>query len=225
MYELIVLALLAQWPLHGYLIAKITNDMLGPYARLSSGRLYPLLTRLEAWGLIAIAGAQQPTSGRRQRTYRITEEGRWRCHELLMDTTSNLGDYQRVFWYKVASMSLLDLSERLYLVDHYIIYCQTNIYHHQAEIADMPNHRARFEASPPLHYEATLLVLEHVLRQWRLQLEDATSLRARLAVDGVASAGAAADERATADVERGARNGDRRHKRSRTIENANEERM
>ena len=39
MYELIILSLLARWPLHGYLIAKIANDITGPYTRISSGRL------------------------------------------------------------------------------------------------------------------------------------------------------------------------------------------
>lgn len=90
MYEMIILALLARWPLHGYLIAKITNDILGPYARLSSGRLYPLLAKLEAAGLIVVADDAASTSdGRRQRRYAITDAGRQRVHELLMDTTSN----------------------------------------------------------------------------------------------------------------------------------------
>jgi hypothetical protein len=39
MYELVILAQLMAYPAHGYLIAKIINDN----ARLSSGRLYPLL--------------------------------------------------------------------------------------------------------------------------------------------------------------------------------------
>ena len=60
MYEMIILALLARWPLHGYLIAKITNDVLGPYARLSNGRLYPLLAKLEAAGLIVAAVDAEP---------------------------------------------------------------------------------------------------------------------------------------------------------------------
>src|SRR6266704_2197554 len=42
MYEFIVLAQLMHGPAHGYLIAKIINDVIGPYARLSYGRLQRL---------------------------------------------------------------------------------------------------------------------------------------------------------------------------------------
>ncbi|HEX8733247.1 MAG TPA: PadR family transcriptional regulator [Ktedonobacterales bacterium] len=188
MYELIILALLAQFPLHGYLIAKITNDMLGPYARLSSGRLYPLMVRLAEEGLIVVEGEGQPSGGRRQRTYRITERGRERCHRLMMDTTANLGDYQRIFWVKMANMSLLTLSERLYLVDHYITYCQTNIYHYVAEIADLPRHAEHLAKASPTYREDVLLVMEQVLRQWRQQLADVTALRQRLLAGGATAA-------------------------------------
>ncbi len=52
MYEFIILSQLMHGPAHGYLIAKIINDMIGPYARISYGRLYPLLAKLEQNGLI-----------------------------------------------------------------------------------------------------------------------------------------------------------------------------
>ncbi len=52
MYELIILSQLMVQPAHGYMIAKIINDMIGPYARISNGRLYPLLSKLEKSGLI-----------------------------------------------------------------------------------------------------------------------------------------------------------------------------
>ncbi len=37
LYELIILAQLMRQPAHGYLIAKIINDMIGPYAHVSNG--------------------------------------------------------------------------------------------------------------------------------------------------------------------------------------------
>ncbi len=63
MYELIILSLLMNGPLHGYLIAKITNDIIGPWAKVSNGTLYPLLAKLEKSGYIAIA-AGGTTNGR-----------------------------------------------------------------------------------------------------------------------------------------------------------------
>ena len=196
MYEMIILALLARWPLHGYLIAKITNDILGPYARLSSGRLYPLLAKLETAGLIVVADDAAPASdGRRQRRYAITDAGRQRVHELLMDTTSSLGDYQRIFWFKVPNLDLLTLEERLYLFDHYITYCQSHIFHYTAEIADMPAHHEHFREQTK-YRQAVIEVLEHTLRRWRLDLEDALQWRARVVAaeqpdtpDGAAGSG------------------------------------
>lgn len=184
MYELIILSLLARWPLHGYLIAKIANDMTGPYTRISSGRLYPLLAKMEAQGLI-IASDDEPEHGprRRQRRYALTEAGRERFHELMMDTTSNPGDYQRIFWYKVPLLDQLDLSERLFLLDHYATYCQTHIFHFMAEIADMrANHEAYYRA-PEISLEAVLFVMDHVLAHWRQELASAQAWRARVVAD------------------------------------------
>ena len=54
MYELIILSLLMRFPLHGYLMMKITNDQIGPWARISSGTLSTILSKLEQTGLIAV---------------------------------------------------------------------------------------------------------------------------------------------------------------------------
>ena len=193
MYELIILSLLARWPLHGYLIAKIANDMTGPYTRISSGRLYPLLAKLETDGLIAAEvedAPGEPAAKRRRQRYSLTEDGRQRFHDLMLDTTSNPGDYGRIFWYKVPCLYLLDLPERLYLLDHYITYCQTHIFHFLAEIADMRGFHANFQRSPALAKESVLFVMEHVLAHWRQELESAQAWRARVVADAEGLPGA-----------------------------------
>jgi DNA-binding PadR family transcriptional regulator len=180
-YELIILTLLARWPLHGYLIAKITKDIAGPYGGLSSGRLYPLLAKLEAQELINEASDEASQgSGRRSRRYAITEAGRARFHELMMDTTSNPGDYQRLFWIKASVLHLLELNERLYLLDHYITYCQTHIFHYLAEIADMNEAQGGLRDYPAINREAILFTLERILKVWRLELASAQEWRARV---------------------------------------------
>src|SRR5437588_2856189 len=125
MYELIILSHLMRYPAHGYLIAKIINDMIGPYARISNGRLYPLLSKMQAAGLIAVdtEAAAEQQGDRQLRTYKITEAGRRRFHELMMDTTSNPGEYQKLFSHKASAFEFLKPVERLRLIDHYINYC------------------------------------------------------------------------------------------------------
>jgi DNA-binding PadR family transcriptional regulator len=171
MYELIILSLLMRWPLHGYLIAKITNDAIGPWAKVSSGTLYTMLAKLEREGLIAaVPDARGGTHGDRPaRTFAITEEGRKRFYQVMMDTSSNLGDYQRIFRYKFGYLDLLRPSERRLLLSHYINYCQTSILHVQREmdglvyeLADHPN---------PAYLTHLQTAMRHIVAQWRAEME------------------------------------------------------
>src|SRR2546425_12626902 len=99
MYEFLILSQLMKNSAHGYLIAKIINDIIGPYARVSNGRLYPLLAKMEKDGLIAVRTEPATTTpGDRQlRVYQITEAGRKRWRAMMMDTTLNPGEYQKLF--------------------------------------------------------------------------------------------------------------------------------
>ncbi len=181
MYELIVLSLLMRVSMHGYLIARIVNDIIGPYARLSNGRLYPLLAKLEESGLIEVdeAVTKEQHSERPSRSYRITEVGRKRFHTLMMDTTSNLGEYQRLFLQKVEMFHFLKPSERLYLIDHYINYCQAHVLHLTAEREDLAEgHYHHFEGDEDV-LPATLDVMRHMAEQWKLETSWALRLRKR----------------------------------------------
>ncbi len=179
MYELIVLSLLMRLPFHGYLIVKITNDMIGPWAKISSGTLYPLLSRMEQAGLIALATPEkQATPGERpMRTFSITDEGRKRFHQLMMDMSSNLGDYQRIFRYKMGFMDLLRPQERLLLINHYINYCQTSILHTQTErdnlvfeLSDLPDQQFLTNVTS---------TMDHIVRQTQAELDWVRGLRER----------------------------------------------
>src|SRR5690242_4198817 len=119
MYELIILSLLMRFPLHGYLIAHIANDIIGPWAKISNGTLYPLLTKLEQSNLIALVNDVQNLSQteRSTRSFTITDAGRQRFYQLMLDTTSNIGDYQRLFHLKVPYLDLLQPRERLHILN------------------------------------------------------------------------------------------------------------
>ena len=179
MYELIILSLLMRWPAHGYLIASIINDMIGPYAKISNGRLYPLLTKLEEQGLIKayVETEKAPGGDRKHRSYTITEEGRKRFHDLMLDTTSNPGDYQKLFLQKVPVLEFLKPTERLYLIGHYINYCQAHVLHLTAEVEDLVRNVNDKGFMKPSQLETTVNVMQHMIDQWRLELEWAKSLR------------------------------------------------
>lgn len=188
MYEFVILSQLMHGAAHGYLIAKIINDMIGPYARLSPGRLYPLLAKLEQNGLI-VATTSAPSgqqSDRHMRVYAITEAGRLRFQLLMKDTSANQGEYQKLFAQKVCSFRFISLAERLYLIDHYINYCQAHSFHLRAEAEDMLRQASRFHEGrdgylrwSTSEFERVVNVILHSAEQWQHELEWAKGLRER----------------------------------------------
>jgi DNA-binding PadR family transcriptional regulator len=173
MYELVILMFLMRSPMHGYLIASILNDIIGPFAKVSYGRLYPLLTRLQTQGLIrsvATSSAGRP-SDRRHRTYEITTAGRDRFRELMLDTTSNPGDYATLFWMKVQVLEFMRPGERFYLLDHYLTYCQTHVFYLTGQMEQLESEAAQQQFMSPAQLEATLYAMERYRRQWQLELD------------------------------------------------------
>ncbi|HVB74752.1 MAG TPA: PadR family transcriptional regulator [Ktedonobacteraceae bacterium] len=189
MYEFIVLAVLMQGPGHGYLVAKIINDIIGPYASVSSGRLYPLLAKLELRGLITTV--DEPVSrqqGNRQlHIYKITDAGRLRFRALMEDISSNPGEYRELFRLKVGWFSYIPLLERLRLIDHYINYCQTHVFHLQTEMEDMQRSAPFYMQKDDHDYmqmdaysvENIINVMQHMIEQWQHELDWVRSLQKR----------------------------------------------
>jgi PadR family transcriptional regulator PadR len=71
----IVLAILADGPLHGYQVAKEMRRRSGDALELGQGVLYPILHRLEERGLIRGAWQQSVGTPSRKR-YELTAKGR-----------------------------------------------------------------------------------------------------------------------------------------------------
>jgi DNA-binding PadR family transcriptional regulator len=179
MYELIILSLLMREPIHGYRISKIINDIIGPIAKVSHGWLYPRLAKLEEEGLIVASfdDDEEKKGERRLRTYHITEDGRNRFHELMMDTTSNAGEYTKFFWQKVSFLGYLHPAERLHLIDHYINYCQTHILHLKDQAKNLVEGKDQYHAMDTDQLEGTLHVLRRTTSHWQVDLEYTNSLR------------------------------------------------
>lgn len=181
MYEFIILSQLMLGPRHGYLIAKIINDIIGPYARLSPGRLYPLLAKMEQNGLIAAekAIAKKQQNDRQLRAYKITEAGQMRFYILMKDTSSSPGEYQRLFAYKVSAFSFIAPVERLNLIDHYIHYCQAHVFHQQSEADDLVRNGPGYPEMDSSRLEFTLEMMRHSVDGWQHELDWAKSLRTK----------------------------------------------
>jgi len=177
LYELIILSLLISGKAHGYLIMKIMNNFTGPYLKFNHSRLYPLLSQLEREGFIVgineLSGGQ--TGKRSHRSFEITHRGRQQFHNLMMDTISKVGEYQKLFLHKVQAMEHLESAERLSLFAHYINFCQAHIFFLTAKIEEIQRHQ-RHDVSPS-PFDATIKIMRHMTDKWQLELDWATQLR------------------------------------------------
>ena len=189
MYELLVLALLMRWPLYAYLIASMTNHIMGPWEKISRGSLSALLQKWEQSGLIEPGDPERVPfpSTRASRVYAITNFGRARFSQLMLDTTSNLGTYQRIFHIKALHLEFLPPQDQLYLVDHYLYYCRTGIQYLRGRAREMSVAPEQPESEGLL--TTALDLMEVNAQEWELELAWAQSLRDRLSAAAV-SAGA-----------------------------------
>jgi DNA-binding PadR family transcriptional regulator len=167
------------------------QNILGPYGKMSKGRLYPLLMKLEEEGLIEVSPtSEEPESRPRShipsRSFRLTEAGRTRFHALMMDTTSYLGEYQRVFLQKVAYFSFLQPQERLHLIEHYLGYCQSLVSYGTTRAEELATGGS--DPHNPFHITSVqltdlLLGMRHRIQQWQQELLWAQELRDLIKAD------------------------------------------
>ena len=72
--DLLVLAVVARRPTHGYAVIEALRSRSGGFIDLPEGSLYPALYRLESAGLLK--SDARVVGGRTRRTYQITAAGR-----------------------------------------------------------------------------------------------------------------------------------------------------
>jgi DNA-binding PadR family transcriptional regulator len=176
MYELIILSLVARGPTHGYVISKVINDVVGPFARASNGRIYPLLTKLEEDGLVEIEVEATSDGGRVSRSFKITTAGRVRFRQLMLDTSANPREYRDLFAFKVTAFDQIEHAERVVLLTHYIEFAQAHVRHLELQGRDIAT------ASTYHHSTAQRLrfasVFEHLVAGWTHEGEWATAMLA-----------------------------------------------
>ncbi len=182
MYELLVLSLLMHWPLHAYRIAKIANEIIGPEEQISTGTLSTLLNKLVLAELIAPAdpGIAPFPSDRPSRVLAITQAGRERFVELMLDTTSHPGLCRRLFHIKALHLQWLPPESQLFLVEHYLSHCRQLLRSKQADAQDVTDHPLKQEHMSSAFREAVVSLIRLKIEQWQLELNWAQFLRERI---------------------------------------------
>lgn len=182
MYELLVLGLLMRWPLYAYLIADMTNHMIGPWEKISRGSLSALLKKLEQAGFIGPGDpARVPfPSVRASQVFAITPAGRERFSELMLDTTSNPGTYQRIFRIKALHLEFLPPREQLFLVEHYLYYCQAGVRYLRTRSHVLAASPMQVETASDAFLTTALDLMEIAAQAWELELTWVQRLRERI---------------------------------------------
>jgi DNA-binding PadR family transcriptional regulator len=160
--------------MHGYMIAKVIENIIGPNRRMQWGALYPVLSRLENEGLIRVEQEDPECEGRGRKVYAITEAGWRRLHDLLMDTERHAGEYDTVFSHKVALFSLLLPEEQLRLSRHYAVFAQQNLDHLERRCREMCENYLPSDARADV-----LEVMNHRINYWKGERVWAEELIAR----------------------------------------------
>jgi transcriptional regulator len=95
--DLLLLAILAEGPIHGYAVIEALRQRSGGTFDLPEGTIYPALHRLEKQGLLSSDWTEE--SGRRKRIYKLTPKGRqalsqrqqeWRNFSQAVNATVNI---------------------------------------------------------------------------------------------------------------------------------------
>jgi DNA-binding PadR family transcriptional regulator len=172
MYEFLVLGALSRFPMHGYMIAKVLGNVMGPFRHLQWGALYPVLNRLQAEGLVTAEESTTDDDGRAKKVYSITARGRDRLHQHVMDTESHIGTYDSIFPHKVSHFSLLTPEERLHLSRHYVVHAQQNLDHLERKLHDI----AENPRLTSIQRQDIQSVMNHRIEHWKHERSWAESL-------------------------------------------------
>ncbi|MBV9281509.1 MAG: helix-turn-helix transcriptional regulator [Chloroflexi bacterium] len=161
--------------MHGYMIAKVVCNIVGPFQHVQWGALYPVLNKLEREGLIRAEEGAESGDGRPRKVFSITDAGRQRLHELLMDTSRHQTDYDAAFWHKVALFTELTPEERRTLSRHYAVYAQQCLDHISQKRRDIETE----SRLTPDRKHWILSVMDHRIEYWRNELAWAEDLIAQ----------------------------------------------
>ena len=128
-------------PVHGYVITGVINDVIGPYAKASNGRLYPLLTRLATEGLVREYADLTTDGGRPARSFVITAAGKRRFRALMLDTASNPREQRDLFAFKVTAFEHITAGDRTTISTAYRQFAQDHVAHLTSQGSDIDQAR------------------------------------------------------------------------------------
>ncbi|WP_159883288.1 PadR family transcriptional regulator [Paenibacillus puerhi] len=167
MYELFVLGELMTGKKHGYMLQDVLKNSVGLGRKLSSGTLYPLLTRMTEQGWITLLTEEETKGGRTKKIFDITEVGRDRFLQLMkkpFDSTLE-GETELMLQFKLVYFQYVAKEVRLSSLEQYLLILEKNFKH----ITDFESALATYQPEPEKQRVQLLRALD---RQARLREVD-----------------------------------------------------
>ncbi|GAA0363921.1 PadR family transcriptional regulator [Bacillus horti] len=126
MYEIFVLGQLMEEDKHGYLISERLKHAVGPIRKISSGTLYPLLSRLVNNGWVSLR-EEEHNGSRARKIYGLTEAGRNRFKEQMASPLEFNTDAELIFHFKMSYFHHVPKDVQLACLEQYLEYLTYNL--------------------------------------------------------------------------------------------------
>ncbi|MBD2867258.1 PadR family transcriptional regulator [Paenibacillus arenilitoris] len=138
MYELFVLGELMTGEKHGYMLQEVLKKAVGLGRKISSGTLYPLLSRMTENGWITLREEEETKGGRTKKIYGITASGQDRFRQLMAEPfDAPDAEAQNTLRLKMVYFQYVDREARLACLKQYLRLLEQNLKHVSQFEADL----------------------------------------------------------------------------------------
>lgn len=169
MYELFILGELMTGEKHGYMLQDVLNNAVGLGRKISSGTLYPLLSRMTESGWINLRVEEETSGGRTKKIYEITEAGRDRFQQLMAQPLDSILDAetQSTFRFKMVYFQYVDKEVRLACLKQYLKLVETSFEH----VSRLESYLLSKKPEPEKQRVQLLRVFDHRKRLGLVEME------------------------------------------------------
>lgn len=169
MYELFVLGELMTGEKHGYMLQDVLKNAVGMGRRISSGTLYPLLSRMMENGWINLREEEETKGGRMKKIYEITSSGVERFQCLMAEPPDSVmdSDIQSTFRFKMVYFQYVGKEVRLACLNQYLHILEQNLYH----VSQFESRLIALKPEPEKQRVQLLRVFDHRKRLGEVEIQ------------------------------------------------------
>lgn len=154
---------------HGYMLQDVLKNAVGLGRKISSGTLYPLLSRMMDDGWIKLRVEEETKGGRTRKIYEITEAGCDRFRMLMAEPLDPILDAetQSTFRFKMVYFQYVDKGVRLACLKQYLHILELSFRH----VSQFESYLLLQKPEPEKQRIQLLRVFDHRKRLGQIEIE------------------------------------------------------